>query len=243
MSESRQLPLTMPPRTALGASDFAMTPANADAVAMLSAPGRWPRGRLALVGPPGAGKTHLVRMLFAEGDAHLIEPADVIAHAPPAHARHALVILECAERVAGNHAAESALFHLYNLLGEQGGRLLLTAQQTPAQWPLALPELASRLATVGVVRIDPDEGLVVAVMLKAAEDRGIDLAPDAITYLMTRIERDLGSVHALIAALDAKATGRKRRHVTKRLAGECLRELYLSGETADEPGHAADAQE
>ncbi|MEM9782136.1 MAG: DnaA/Hda family protein, partial [Pseudomonadota bacterium] len=141
--------------------------------------------------------------------------------------------VEGAEAVAGDPAREAALFHLYNHLAARGGRLLLTARMPPASWSLRLPDLASRLATLGVVRIGPpDETLIASVMLKAAEDRGLDLAPEAVDYLLPRIERDFGSVHALVGALDAQALGKRRRHVSQRLAAACLRETNSSGDTA-----------
>ena len=45
----------------------------------------------------------------------------------------------------GTRAAEEALFHLCNRLAAGGGSLMVSGREPPARWPLALPDLASRL--------------------------------------------------------------------------------------------------
>jgi ATPase involved in DNA replication initiation len=75
------LPLGYPRRRAMGRTDFVVSPANAEAAALIAAPAAWPGGRLALYGPEGAGKTHLARVFMAEDgaaltEAYLLRPAD-----------------------------------------------------------------------------------------------------------------------------------------------------------------------
>ncbi|MEM9781470.1 MAG: chromosomal replication initiator DnaA, partial [Pseudomonadota bacterium] len=105
MSTAKQLPLSMPPREALGPADFARSPANDEAVAMLSDPARWPVGRLALVAPAGAGKSHLVNMLLMTSGAALrVEGASIADADIDALAAADPVIVEGAEAVAGDPA-------------------------------------------------------------------------------------------------------------------------------------------
>ncbi|MEL6267060.1 MAG: DnaA/Hda family protein [Pseudomonadota bacterium] len=127
-----------------------------------------------------------------------------------------------------------ALFHLYNLMAAGGGHLLVAARRPPAAWPAIRPDLVSRLATFGVVEIGaPDDALLSSVLLKAAADRGLDVAPAAVAHVLARIERSFAAVHAAVAVLDAHAADRRRRGVTLRMASEVLRGGHTA---APEPG-------
>lgn len=71
------------------------------------------------------------------------------------------VVLEDGERLG----EPAALFHLINLIRQEGGSLLLTGRRPPAQWSVGLADLASRLAGLLAVRLDePDDVLFRGVM-------------------------------------------------------------------------------
>jgi chromosomal replication initiation ATPase DnaA len=129
----RQLTFDLPVRPALGRGDFFVSPANALAVAQVDA-GDWPEGKLLLIGPEGAGKSHLAQVWAGENDAAVLS-----AGAVPEEAVEALaVVVEDADRIAGDRAAETALFHLHNHVLARGGRLLVTAASPPRNWALSL---------------------------------------------------------------------------------------------------------
>ena len=80
---SRQLSFDLPALPALGRDDFFVSRSNAAAVAMIEGWQDWPARKLALIGPKGAGKTHLVhvwaglsggRIVAAEMLARLVYP-------------------------------------------------------------------------------------------------------------------------------------------------------------------------
>ena len=73
-----QLVFDLATRPALGRADFFVAPANALALAQVDTWPDWPGRRLAVVGPAGAGKTHLAHVWAARVDA-LILPAAGIA--------------------------------------------------------------------------------------------------------------------------------------------------------------------
>ena len=66
MTLTRQIPLDLPVRAALGREDFLVSEGNALAVAQIDGWRDWPGRRLALVGPEGAGKTHLAAVWAQE---------------------------------------------------------------------------------------------------------------------------------------------------------------------------------
>ena len=59
---AEQLSFDLPVRAALGREDFFVSPANAEAVAMVEGWQGWPSRKLVLTGPAGAGKTHLAHV-------------------------------------------------------------------------------------------------------------------------------------------------------------------------------------
>ncbi|HHW34124.1 MAG TPA: chromosomal replication initiator DnaA, partial [Paracoccus solventivorans] len=125
----RQLTLDLRTPPALSRQDFLPAPANAEALAMLDRPQDWPQGRLLLVGPEGAGKSHLAAFWAAENGAQRVrasalrpETADALI------APGGALVVEDAHRAGGAAGAETALFHLWNLSAAQGALLLITAR-------------------------------------------------------------------------------------------------------------------
>jgi chromosomal replication initiation ATPase DnaA len=206
---SRQLAFDLTGREALDRAAFCVSPANAAALAMIDAWRMWPQGMALLVGPPGAGKSHLAQIWANEAGA-LVRPAAGLATADlPALVAAPALLLEDADRVAGDPAAEAALFHLHNMARERHLPLLLTARTPPRDWGLALPDLASRMQALLLTRLDPpDDALLAAVLVKLFADRQVVVAPSLIPWLVPRMERSIAAARSLVADLDRKALAR-----------------------------------
>lgn len=213
----RQLAFDLPVRPALGRGDFFVSPANALAVAQIDA-GGWPAGKLLLIGPEGAGKSHLAQVWATETGAVVLEAAALPDLPPEALA----VVVEDAEKVAGDEAAETRLFHLHNHVLARGGRLLITASAPPRSWGLVLPDLASRMEATAMAGIaPPDDRLLSAVLVKLFADRQIAVAPSLIPWLVNRMDRSFAAARALVAELDARALA-QGGPVTREIAREVL---------------------
>ncbi|MEZ5771714.1 MAG: DnaA/Hda family protein [Defluviimonas denitrificans] len=203
-----QLTFDLPVRPALGREDFFVSPANALAVATLDQPDLWPNGKLLLIGPEGAGKTHLAMVFAARTRAQVIEADDLAAADLP---EAAALVIENADAAAGDPDAETALFHLHNHMTGRGGLLLLTATRAPRDWGLTLPDLQSRMeATATATLLPPDDALLGAVLVKLFADRQLQVAPGFIRWLVRRIDRSFATASAVVAALDAEALATKR---------------------------------
>lgn len=213
----RQLAFDLPVRPALGRGDFFVSPANALAVAQIDA-GGWPAGKLLLIGPEGAGKSHLAQVWATETGAVVLEAAALPDLPPEALA----VVVEDAEKVAGDEAAETRLFHLHNHVLARGGRLLITASAPPRSWGLVLPDLASRMEATAMAGIaPPDDRLLSAVLVKLFADRQIAVAPSLIPWLVNRMDRSFAAARAMVAELDTRALARGGP-VTREIAREVL---------------------
>ena len=212
-----QLAFDWPTGVALGPDDFFVSDANAQAYAMIGAPETWPEKKLALVGPKGSGKSHLARVFQGQSEAALIPASDfTVDDLTDA----STVIIEDMETLP--RSAEEAMFHLHNNLRAAGGALLFTSDRPPSRWPIALPDLASRMQATTVVQIDnPDDALLSALLMKLFADRQINPQPALVQYLATRIERSYATAADIVAQLDnaAMAQGRK---INKALAAELL---------------------
>lgn len=201
-----QLAFDLGHRPAFGREDFLVAPCNAEAVAWIDRWPAWPSPALALYGRPGCGKSHLVQVWRARADAIPFERAALRSEGLADRLGDArAAFLEDAERGLGREE-EEALLHLYNMLAERGGHLLLTGSDAPARWPLGLRDLASRLRAAPAIAIaPPDEALIRGILVKLFADRQVRVSTELVAYLVARIERSFEAARAMVATLDAQA--------------------------------------
>lgn len=209
---AEQLTFDLPLRPALGRDDFYVSDANAGAVAQIDGWRDWAFGKLILVGPKGAGKTHLAHVWAEMTGAQMIAATDLEAGDVERLAEAPAVVVEDADGLANQPQREEALFHLHNALLQTGAPLLLTAREAPSRWGLRLPDLLSRMEQAGVARLDaPDDALLMAVMMKRAVDRQLALSPKILTYTVSRLERSFAAADAFVARLDTLSLREKRK--------------------------------
>ncbi|MCW5715670.1 MAG: hypothetical protein KIT43_14255 [Bauldia sp.] len=212
------LPLDLPP--ALGRDDFIVGAANRAALALIEAWPAWPAPVVALSGPAGSGKSHLVAIWQEIAGGRSIAAAALTEAAIDELVAANAVSVEDIDR--GSYD-DLALFHLLNRARERGATVLLTARGTIAGGG-ALPDLVSRLRAAHPVAVAaPDETLLARVLVKLFADRQLAVGRPLIDYLVPRIERSFSAAAALVRELDrvALATGRP---VTRRLAAQLLRD-------------------
>jgi chromosomal replication initiation ATPase DnaA len=225
-----QLAFDFPSCPSFADTDFLIAPCNAEAVAWVERWPNWPGPALALVGPPGSGKSHLATIFAARTGAVPIAP-DRLTGLDPIKglgAARAAVVDGAEETVVDRDAAEG-LFHLYNRLNAVGGHLLLTGRSAPARWRTMLPDLASRLATATVAEIAaPDDALLAAILIKLFADRQLRPAAEVIRYILARTERSPAALAAIVGDLDRRALAGGRA-VTVALAADTLRDVGAHG--------------
>jgi len=216
----RQLALALDHAESFAREDFLSGPSNAAALALVDSWPDWPDRAVVLVGPEGSGKSHLAAIWAADSGARFLAARSLAqANLPAALATGALVV----EDVAAGVYDERALFHLLNLVREEGALVLLTARTAPVGWAVALRDLASRLNALPVVAMaPPDDALLRALLVKLFADRQLAVDEGLVGYLVTRIERSFAAARAVVARLDEEAL-RQQRPLTRALAAEILR--------------------
>ena len=223
MPSQLTLDLALPPPT-YAREDFVVAAGNREALAWLERWPDWPAPALALHGPAGCGKTHLGRIWAARANARLLAGSDLDGKS----VADLTALVETSPEVLvdqANVAPERALFHLYNLLRERRGHMLILSVEPPARWQIALPDLASRLRAAPAVAVEaPDDELLGSIILKQLSDRQLHAGPGVVQYLVSRMERSGDAVRRVVAALDRKALA-ERREIDRRLAADVLTEL------------------
>ncbi len=232
-AEGRQLAFDLPHRPAWGRDDFLVTPSNAKAVALIDLWPNWPANTLILLGPPGSGKSHLAAVWHEMAGAGLATPADLRKEAVPRLlAKGALVI----EDAPGQDLDEPAFFHLLNLAREQKAYVLITAQLPPVAWDIAVPDLLSRLKAAPSARLGaPDDTLLRGVLVKLFADRQIGIDEAILSYLLSRMPRELAAARSLVAEIDRRAL-EERAEVTRSFVAKVLGDITSPGLFPEDEG-------
>ena len=127
------------------ARDFLPAVSNQEALAWLDA--AWPDRRLALWGPAGCGKSHLLH-IWAEQTGRSAADGTGTADLDDLPESGALA-LDDADTVS----PEPLLLHLLNTARDRRLHILLSGRTAPSRWPVRLPDLSSRLRAITAAEI------------------------------------------------------------------------------------------
>jgi chromosomal replication initiation ATPase DnaA len=219
-SRPRQLALALDHAESFAREDFLSGPGNEAALAFVDSWPDWPSRAVALVGPEGSGKTHLVTIWAAAAGARVVSARSIGEFDVPAMLATGALVIED----AGTTMDERALFHLINLAREEAAFLLFTARIAPSAWPISTPDVMSRLRAMPTAALQaPDDAMLRGVMVKLAADRQFVLHESVVNYLSTHIERSFAAARAAVIGLDKEAL-RQGRPPSRALAAEMFRD-------------------
>ena len=227
-SPPRQLTFRWPHSPSFAREDFLPAPSNLEALAAIELWPNWASRMLMLVGPEGAGKSHL-GAIWARAAGAISLPGEALdERSLEACTQASAVLIENADQASGS---EALFFHLINAGLQNDVWLLLTCRTAPDAWGLGIPDLLSRLRLAPVVRLAaPDIELTELVLFKLFSDRQLQVEPHVIAFIALRIERSLGAARELVAMLDNEALTQGRR-ITRTMASDALREIALKSES------------
>ena len=192
-----------------------------DAAQSLAAP--W----VFVTGAAGSGKTHLLIAACAAANEDgrsaqylpLRRARDATAAARPDLAGalrtlggSAVLALDDIDAIAGDSAAEHALFDLYNRCRGENATMLFSAALPPAQLGIGLPDLVSRLSACAQAALKPlADNERREALRQRAQARGLTLDDAVLDWLFARTQRDLGSLTTLLDRLDRESLAAQRR--------------------------------
>lgn len=180
------------------------------------APGGW----VLLVGAAGTGKTHLCLSLCAAAE----QDGRRAAYLPLAAAQgrvvdalealhgNDVIALDGLEALAGDHAGQVALFDFHNRARATSCNVVYTAPAAPDALPLGLPDLRSRLGQCSRITLQPlDDAGRGALLRDRARRRGLVLEEPAIDWMLAHVERDPGTLTAVLDRLDRESLAAQRK--------------------------------
>ncbi|CAH2601591.1 Chromosomal replication initiator protein DnaA [Rhodovastum atsumiense] len=208
----RQLALPFPHPPHHGAADFLPAGSNLAALEWLRSIGAWPQGRLALWGPEGCGKTHLLTVWAARHHGALVAGSLLSRAAAEGPPRRPVAVDDA------DTAPERPLLHLLNAAAEARLPVLLAGRAPPARWEVGLPDLASRLRAITAVEIGPPEDELLRRLLQLLLAEHQLAVPEPVQEtLLLHLPRAQGAVREAVARLDHAALAAGGR-VTRALA-------------------------
>ncbi|HEY4043930.1 MAG TPA: chromosomal replication initiator DnaA [Rhodopila sp.] len=237
-----QLPLPFRHQPHFDARDFVAAESNREALVWLEAApmaARWPEGRLALFGPAGCGKSHLLHIWAERSGAVLLSGPAVtdLADVPP----DGLLAVDDTDAVGD----ETLLLHLLNTARDRGLRLLLSGRAAPSRWPVGLPDLSSRLRAITAVEIrEPEDELLAALLMRLLADRQLAVTEAVQAWLLLRLPRSAAALREAVVRLDRESLA-SGTAITRALAARVLEDLAVAepdevsptGSVPSSPGH------
>ncbi|MBU1211870.1 MAG: hypothetical protein KJ587_11425 [Alphaproteobacteria bacterium] len=218
-TKPQQLVLDLPHRSALDLEDFLVSRSNEAAIDLIDGEVHWPNGAALVVGPEGAGKSHLANVWRARTQAERLVAVEADEAAVQAAVAGGRVIVEDLDEGISD---EAALFHLLNIARQGRALVLFTSKLAPGDLRIALPDLRSRVKAMPMAVIaPPDEALLRAVLVKLFADRQLVVEPGVIGYLVVRMERSMAAANAIVAETDRLGLAMRRR-VSKQLVQAAL---------------------
>ena len=163
-------------------------------------------------GEPGSGRTHLMQGVIS-AVRERSGTAEYAACTPGLRLSEALhrldgVALDDVERLAPEE--QVGLFNLYNALKDRGAAFVVSGSAPPLALGLR-HDVATRLAWGLVYQVHAlsDEEKISALQHHAAA-RGIRLPEEVPAYLLGRVRRDMGTLLAVLDAVDRSSLAVKR---------------------------------
>jgi len=175
---------------------------------------------LYLWGGQGSGKSHILQgccQAVSSVETAIYLPLTLLKEWGPQTIEgledQTLICIDDIDSIANDAAWEEALFHLYNKIKDmEQSLLIISGNHPPAQMPIRLPDLRSRLGWGLVIQLNElsDEEKIHTLKLHALK-RGFDLPATVGQFLLNRCSRNMHDLHQLLNKLDHASLAAQRK--------------------------------
>ena len=218
--------------------------AKAAAMSVSETPGQTPFNPLLVYSIPGMGKTHLLqaignfalknrpsmRVVYLTSDKFTLEFITAIQQNRSAefanHYRNIdMLLLDDAQFFESKEGTQEQFFHLFNGLFQQGKQIVLTTDRPPNELTGLQDRLVSRFQSGLIVDIQPpDLETRIAILMKKAEDDGLEIPYEVVEFMASSIKSDIRSMEGALVRLLALSS-LKRVDITMELAKQVLEDI------------------
>ncbi|MBN2056056.1 hypothetical protein JW905_14095 [bacterium] len=208
---------------------------------------RRPGGVVFIHGPAGVGKSHLLHAFRDElevrgGQAPFMDwrESDGLDRTFPASGLNTLnefrfqvevaacAVMDNMDQLPAVPELHHALVSILNRLAMDGGCVLAAGRLHPAEIATIDDHVRSRLLSGITMSIShPDAEMREELLRKLAGDRGILLPDLAVSYVLTRCPRDIGSLVRIVRAIDRKSM-EEGRNISAPLVRSVVDAMFLA---------------
>lgn len=121
-------------------------------------------------------------------------------------------LLDDVEEMASSTAAQEKLYHIYNTIIDNGGKVAFTSSFSPEKIKNAESYLTSRFEWGMLAEIKSiDDETTSKIIQKLANDISLTLPTNIINYLLTRLPRDFISIQNAISTINQESYTQKKK--------------------------------
>jgi len=136
-----------------------------------------------------------------------------------------VLLIDDVQFLAGKESTQEEFFHTFNELFQYNKQIVLTSDRAPKDIEKLPDRLISRFESGLIADIlEPDLELRVAILLKEAQDTGVDLSYEIATYLASKIESNIRQLEGAYLRVLAMSSLRKKT-IDKEMIDEALKDF------------------
>ena len=204
---------------------------------------------LFIYGPSGIGKTHLlyavtnhlkqknpnVKVIYIKSEDFTNQMIDSLSRQAMSEFREKyracdVLLIDDIQFIAGKVSTQEEFFHTFNALYESGKQIILTSDRQPHEINRLEDRLKTRFEWGLIADMQsPDLELRIAIIKKKAEQVGITIPEDVLTFLAENLRSNVRQIEGAIKKLGARVflTGEQ---IDMDLARGCISELLGGAE-------------